>query len=142
LKKIVKKPNAEKDYIPPEGGLDYSRNPTFPLNTEKVSKISQDQPNSIRFDPSLEKYNRPSEAASAKLFNSDIRNHLQSKGIIYGTFSSFIPDNVKPSLDEKTAELEQDTWEPSDGDPWKIVGDKLRTDKIPKGLHKKSQCYF
>lgn len=120
---------AEKKYTPPEGGLDYSQNPTLALDHKKVPMISKDQLDSLRFDPSLEKYNGPNKAASAKLFRSDIRTHLHSKGMIYGTFSSFIPHNDKPILDAKTTEFGQDSWEPSNMGPWKIVGDQVRTNK-------------
>ena len=129
----IASPDSYSQYEPRLEGHDYEDLMTKPVDADKVPWASEAQIESIRFD-----FNDPKYAGNNKAFKADFRKHLQSTGMVFGAFSSFIsqdehardPDNLSKACPSST------------NGPWNTVAGAVQEDKTFRARCRKQGATF
>ena len=125
----IARPDSLSQYEPPVLGYDYEGLMTEPVDADKVPWASEAQIESIRFDFENPRYNKADSdngnAGNNKAFKADFRKHLQSRGMVFGAFSSFI------SQDEhaRDPDILSKACPSSTNGPWNTVAGAVQEDK-------------
>lgn len=110
--------DAIRRYQPAVDGYDYDGHKTKRVDPSKVPDISADELEALRFP-----FEKPRYKTDAKQLRHDFRKHLETKGMVWGPFASFVGPEDQQRLDQ------DGPWAPSadDANPWQTVGEVVAT---------------